>query len=77
MPISQPPVPPPDSAGHAGGASRPRAELYAVLAASRIRYARKHRSRLVAALDGLLMQALIGAREVDRTDFAALLEVLR
>jgi len=32
---------------------------------------------LVAALDGLLMQALIGAREVDRTDFAALLEVLR
>ena len=32
---------------------------------------------LVAALDGLLMQALIGAREVDRGDFAALLEVLR
>jgi len=32
---------------------------------------------LVAALDGLLMQALIGAREVDRADFAALLEVLR
>jgi DNA-binding transcriptional regulator YbjK len=32
---------------------------------------------LVAALDGLLMQALIGAGEVDRTDLAALLEVLR
>ncbi|MEU4190588.1 TetR family transcriptional regulator [Kribbella sp. NPDC026611] len=32
---------------------------------------------LVAALDGLLMQALIGAREVDRADLAALLEVLR
>lgn len=32
---------------------------------------------LVAALDGLLMQALIGARDVDRADFAALLEVLR
>jgi DNA-binding transcriptional regulator YbjK len=32
---------------------------------------------LVAALDGLLMQALIGAREVDRADFTALLEVLR
>jgi DNA-binding transcriptional regulator YbjK len=32
---------------------------------------------LVAALDGLLMQALIGARGVDRADFAALLEVLR
>jgi DNA-binding transcriptional regulator YbjK len=31
---------------------------------------------LVAALDGLLMQALIGARPVDRADFAALLEVL-
>jgi DNA-binding transcriptional regulator YbjK len=32
---------------------------------------------LVAALDGLLMQALIGARDVDRADFAALMEVLR
>jgi DNA-binding transcriptional regulator YbjK len=32
---------------------------------------------LVAALDGLLIQALIGAREVDRTDIAALLEALR
>lgn len=32
---------------------------------------------LVAALDGLLMQALIGAREVDRADVAALLELLR
>ena len=32
---------------------------------------------LVAALDGLLMQALIGAREVDQADIAALLELLR
>lgn len=32
---------------------------------------------LVTALDGLLMQALIGARKVDRRDLAALLEVLR
>nr|WP_238350847.1 TetR family transcriptional regulator [Kribbella shirazensis] len=32
---------------------------------------------LVAALDGLLIQALIGAREVDGRDLAALLEVLR
>ncbi|WP_433162984.1 TetR/AcrR family transcriptional regulator [Kribbella sp. CA-247076] len=37
-----------------------------------------HKARLlVAALDGLLMQALIGARQVDRADFAALLDVLR
>jgi len=32
---------------------------------------------LVAALDGLLMQALIGARDLDQADVAALLEVLR
>ena len=32
---------------------------------------------LVAALDGLLMQALIGARDVDRSDFATLLQALR
>lgn len=32
---------------------------------------------LVAALDGLLLQCLIGAREVDRADIAALLDVLR
>jgi DNA-binding transcriptional regulator YbjK len=37
-----------------------------------------HKARLlVAALDGLLMQALIGAHAVDRQDFAALLEVFR
>ena len=35
---------------HAGGASAPRAALLPVLAASRIRYARKHRSRAVALL---------------------------
>ena len=51
------------TAGHAGGASRPRAELYAVLAASRIRYARKHRSRPVAALErgGIVLGALTHA----------------
>jgi DNA-binding transcriptional regulator YbjK len=32
---------------------------------------------LVAALDGLLMQALIGVRDVSRADFAVLLEALR
>jgi DNA-binding transcriptional regulator YbjK len=32
---------------------------------------------LVAALDGLLMQTLIGARDLDRADVAALIEVLR
>jgi DNA-binding transcriptional regulator YbjK len=32
---------------------------------------------LVAALDGLLMQALVGVRELDQADVAALLEVLR
>jgi len=37
-----------------------------------------HKARLlVAALDGLLMQALIGVRDVDRADVAALLDVLR
>jgi DNA-binding transcriptional regulator YbjK len=34
-------------------------------------------SLLVAALDGILLQALIGAREFDRADFHALLAVLR
>jgi DNA-binding transcriptional regulator YbjK len=32
---------------------------------------------LVAALDGLLMQAMIGARPVDRADLAALLDALK
>jgi GT2 family glycosyltransferase len=36
---------------HEGGASAPRAALLPVLAASRIRYARKHRSRVVALLE--------------------------
>jgi DNA-binding transcriptional regulator YbjK len=34
-------------------------------------------SLLVAALDGILLQALIGARDLNRADFHALLEVLR
>jgi GT2 family glycosyltransferase len=36
---------------HVGGVSTPRPRLLPVLAASRIRYARKHRSRLVAELE--------------------------
>jgi N-acetylglucosaminyl-diphospho-decaprenol L-rhamnosyltransferase len=51
------------TAGHAGGASRPRVELYAVLAASRVRYAAKHRGRLVSALErgGIVLGALTHA----------------
>jgi hypothetical protein len=45
---------------HAGGASAPRPQLLPVLAASRIRYARKHRGRLVAQLErgGVALGAL-------------------
>jgi hypothetical protein len=32
---------------------------------------------LVAALDGILLHALIGARDFDRADFDALLSALR
>jgi N-acetylglucosaminyl-diphospho-decaprenol L-rhamnosyltransferase len=38
---------------HEGGASAPRAELYPVLAASRVRYARKHQPGQVAMLERL------------------------
>jgi N-acetylglucosaminyl-diphospho-decaprenol L-rhamnosyltransferase len=38
---------------HEGGASAPRASLLPVLAASRVRYSRKHRGRAIAALDRL------------------------
>jgi N-acetylglucosaminyl-diphospho-decaprenol L-rhamnosyltransferase len=46
---------------HHGGASAPGASLLHVLAASRIRYARKHRSRAAAALErlGLVIEAVI------------------
>jgi hypothetical protein len=50
---------------HVGGASAPRAGLLPVLAASRIRYARKHRSRVAAAAErvgvglGALTHALL------------------
>lgn len=45
---------------HAGGASAPRPSLLPVLAASRLRYAAKHRSRPVAALErfGIALGAL-------------------
>jgi hypothetical protein len=48
---------------HSGGASAPRAQLLPVLAASRIRYARKHRSRPVAALEraGVVLGAVTHA----------------
>jgi N-acetylglucosaminyl-diphospho-decaprenol L-rhamnosyltransferase len=38
---------------HEGGASRPREELFAVLARNRVRYARKHGSMLAAAAEAL------------------------
>lgn len=46
--------------GHVGGASAPRPGLLPVLAASRIRYAQKHRSRAVALLEraGVALSAL-------------------
>jgi N-acetylglucosaminyl-diphospho-decaprenol L-rhamnosyltransferase len=45
---------------HVGGASAPRASLRAVLATSRIRYARKHRGRVASALErlGIALEAL-------------------
>ena len=45
---------------HIGGASAPRASLLPVLAASRLRYARKHRSKPAALLDrlGIALEAL-------------------
>jgi hypothetical protein len=51
---------------HEGGASHPRAGLLPVLAASRLRYARKHRGRVAAALEragvalGEATHALVG-----------------
>jgi N-acetylglucosaminyl-diphospho-decaprenol L-rhamnosyltransferase len=51
---------------HEGGASAPRASLFPVLAASRMRYAEKHRSRGAAALErvgvglGALTHVLVG-----------------
>jgi GT2 family glycosyltransferase len=48
------------TAVHVGGASAPRAALLPVLATSRIRYARKHRGRVAAALErgGVALGAL-------------------
>jgi hypothetical protein len=50
-------------ARHVGGASAPRAALLATLARSRIRYARKHRSRAVAEAErlGIALGALTHA----------------
>jgi N-acetylglucosaminyl-diphospho-decaprenol L-rhamnosyltransferase len=48
---------------HAGGCSAPRGSLLPVLAASRIRYARKHRGRVAAVLEqlGILLASLTHA----------------
>jgi GT2 family glycosyltransferase len=45
---------------HVGGASAPRSSLYAVLATSRIRFAKKHRSRAAALAEraGVALEAL-------------------
>jgi hypothetical protein len=56
---------------HEGGASHPRASLLPVLAASRLRYAQRHRSRLAAALErggvalGEATHALVGRGGLD------------
>jgi N-acetylglucosaminyl-diphospho-decaprenol L-rhamnosyltransferase len=68
------------TAVHEGGASEPRASLLPVLAASRIRYARKHASPHTAALErigialGALTHALVsrGGRAVRRGHLHAL-----
>jgi len=50
---------------HAGGGSRPRAQLLPMLAASRLRYARRHRGRIGSSLERLG----IGLGEIVRTIF--------
>jgi GT2 family glycosyltransferase len=68
------------TARHAGGASRPRAELYAVLAASRVRYARKHRGRTVRVLErggivlGALTHAILSPDRESRAGYRAALK---
>jgi hypothetical protein len=70
---------------HAGGASAPRPSLAHVLAQSRIRYARKHDSRVVAALEraGIALTAFThlfasrGGRAARAGHAAALRAVLR
>jgi len=76
----------PDSvAVHEGGRSLPRAMLLPVLAASRVRYAQKHRRRGVAVLErvgvaaGALTHAVLtrGGREARRGHLNAFARVLR
>jgi hypothetical protein len=70
---------------HSGGASAPRAQLLPVLAASRIRYARKHRSPLVAVLEraGIVVGAVThaavarGGRATRRGHARAFVQALR
>jgi N-acetylglucosaminyl-diphospho-decaprenol L-rhamnosyltransferase len=69
---------------HEGGASAPRAALLPVLAASRIRYARKHRAAVVALLEragvvlGGLTHALVtrGGRATRRGNLRAVVRAL-
>jgi GT2 family glycosyltransferase len=62
---------------HEGGASMPRGSLLPVLAESRVRFARKHRGRLVCVLEGLgvalgsLTHALLGRSAMRRGHLAA------
>ena len=70
---------------HEGGGSLPRATLLPVLAASRLRYARKHQSRTVAALEragvaaGALTHAVVtrGGRQARRGHLNAFARALR
>jgi GT2 family glycosyltransferase len=70
---------------HEGGASAPRSDLQPVLAASRVRYARLHHGRLVAALEragialGELTHSLVcrGGKPARRGHLRALREALR
>jgi GT2 family glycosyltransferase len=72
------------TAVHLGGASAPRATLLPTLAASRVRYARKHRSRAMALLErlgialGELTHTIIarGGGRVRRGHFRAFLRAL-
>jgi N-acetylglucosaminyl-diphospho-decaprenol L-rhamnosyltransferase len=70
---------------HAGGVSRPRAQLLPMLASSRLRYARRHRGRLAAALErigigvGEALRSVVGRgdRTYRRGHRKALVVVLR
>jgi hypothetical protein len=70
---------------HAGGTSKPRAQLLPMLAASRLRYARRHRGRLASLAEragiglGEALRTVVGAGGASyrRGHLAALLVILR